>query len=122
MGNKVVLDPMDCIGKRCRIRPFVKVRGIFVGSRIKLQLELYAAGIAIQKQEQQTGYKSMFRFSAKPIETKIIADDDDEEVKDEEEPEVFSVPVKQVDEDIAVSEDEEEEVKPKPKAKGKGKK
>jgi hypothetical protein len=122
MGNKVVLDPMDCIGKRCRIRPFVKVRGIFVGSRIKLQLELYAAGIAIQKQEQQTGYKSMFRFSAKPIETKIIADDDEEqeEVK-EEEPEVFSVPVKQVDEDIAVSEDEEE-VKPKPKAKGKGKK
>jgi hypothetical protein len=120
MGNKVVLDPMDCIGKRCRIRPFVKVRGIFVGSRIKLQLELYAAGIAIQKQEQQYGYKSMFRFSAKPIETKII--EDDEEVKEEEEPEVFSVPVKQVDEDIAVSEDEEAEVKPKPKAKGKGKK
>jgi hypothetical protein len=120
---------MECIGKRCRIRPFVKVRGIFVGSKIKLQLELYAAGIAIQKQEQQSGYKSMFRFSAKPIETKIIADDEEEqqEVK-EEEPEVFSVPVKQVsgasgpvDEDIAVSEDEEE-VKPKPKAKGKGKK
>jgi hypothetical protein len=120
MGNKVVLDPMDCIGKRCRIRPFVKVRGIFVGSRIKLQLELYAAGISIQKQEQQSGYKSMFRFSAKPIETKIIADDEEEQVK-EEEPEVFSVPVKTVDEDIAVSEDEEE-VKPKPKAKGKGKK
>ena len=125
MGNKVVLDPMDCIGKRCRIRPFVKVRGIFVGSRIKLQLELYAAGISIQKQEQQSGYKSMFRFSAKPIETKIIADDEEEQ--QQEEPEVFSVPVtgslvKQVDEDIAVSEDEEAEVKPKPKAKGKGKK
>jgi hypothetical protein len=121
MGNKVVLEPIDCIGKRCRIRAFVKVRGIFVGSKIKLQLELYAAGIAIQKQEQQSGYKSMFRFSAKPIETKIIADEEPEEEVKEEEPEVFSVPVKQVDEDIAVS-DDEEEVKPKPKAKGKGKK
>jgi len=129
MGNKVLLNPMECIGKRCRIRPFVKVRGIFVGSKIKLQLELYAAGIAIQKQEQQSGYKSMFRFSAKPIETKIIADDEEEQEVKEEEPEVFSVPVKTVsgasgpvDEDIAVSEDEEEAVKPKPKAKGKGKK
>jgi hypothetical protein len=126
LGNKVLLDPIESIGKRCRIRPFVKVRGVFVGSKIKLQLELYAAGISIQKQEQQSGYKSMFRFSAKPIETKIIADEEPE-VKDEE-PEVFSVPVrdtgslvKQVDEDIAVSEDEED-IKPKPKAKGKGKK
>jgi hypothetical protein len=53
--------------------------------------------------------------------TATAADEEPEEVKEDEEPEVFSVPVKQVDEDIAVSEDEED-IKPKPKAKGKGKK
>jgi hypothetical protein len=129
LGNRVDLDPLDCIGKRCRIRAFVKVDRIFVGSKIKLQLKLYAAGLSIQKQEQKTGYKSLFRFNApRQIETQIV-NEEPEEVKEEEpEEEVFSVPVKTVsgssnpvDDEMNMSDDEE--IKPKPKAtKGKGKK
>jgi len=125
LGNRVDLDPLDCIGKRCRIRAFVKVDRIFVdaaGAKIKLQLKLYAAGLSIQKQEEKTGYKSLFRFNApRQIETQIV--NEEPEVNNEEpEEEVFSVPVKQVDDEMNMSEDEEE-IKPKPKAtKGKGKK
>lgn len=132
LGNRVDLDPLDCIGKRCRIRAFVKVDRIFVGSKIKLQLKLYAAGLSIQKQEQKTGYKSLFRFNApRQIETQIINEEETEEKQEENEEEVFTVPVKQVssfniqDKDVTMSEDEEEtEVKPllKNRVKGKGKK
>jgi hypothetical protein len=123
LGNRVDLDPLDCISKRCRIRAFVKVDRIFVGSKIKLQLKLYAAGLSIQKQEQKTGYKSLFRFNApRQIETQIVNEEPEVSDKSEVEEEVFSVPVKQVDDEMAMSEDEEE-IKPKPKAtKGKGKK
>lgn len=124
LGNRVDLNPLECLNKRCRIRPFVKVRGIFIGEKIKIQLELYAAGIAIQQQEQKSGYKSLFRFNApRQIETQII-NEEPEDKHEEPEEEVFSVPVKQVskDDDIAVS-DDEEEIKPKaPVKKGKGKK
>ena len=127
LGNRVDLNPLECIGKRCRIRAFVKIDRIFVdaaGAKIKLQLKLYAAGLSIQKQEQKTGYKSLFRFNApRQIETQIVNEEvqEDEEVKQPEE-EVFSVPVKTVDDEMNMS-DDEEEIKPKPKAtKGKGKK
>jgi hypothetical protein len=129
LGNKVDINPLDCIGKRCRIRPFVKVRCVFMGEKIKLQLELYAAGIAIQQQEKQAAYKSLFRFNApRQIETQIINESIQEEENKVEEEEVFSVPVKvvsgsynPVDNDMAMS-DDEEEIKPKKPVKGKGKK
>ncbi len=125
LGNRVDLDPLDCIGKRCRIRAFVKVDRIFVGSKIKLQLKLYAAGLSIQKQEQKSGYKSLFRFNApRQIETQIVNEEPEVSSKQEEPEEVFSVPVKTVDDEMAMSEDEEE-IKPKAPAKttkGKGKK
>jgi hypothetical protein len=123
LGNRVDLDPLDCIGKRCRIRAFVKVDRIFVGSKIKLQLKLYAAGLSIQKQEQKSGYKSLFRFNApRQIETQIINEEPEVSSKQEEpEEEVFSVPVKAVDKEMNMS-DDEEEIKPKKPVKGKGKK
>ena len=127
LGNRVDLDPLDCIGKRCRIRAFVKVDRIFVGSKIKLQLKLYAAGLSIQKQEQKTGYKSLFRFNApRQFETQIVNEEPEVSSKlEQEEPEeeVFSVPVKTVKDDEMNMSEDEEEIKPKPKAtKGKGKK
>ena len=122
LGNRVNLDPLECIGKRCRIRAFVKVDRIFVGSKIKLQLKLYAAGLSIQKQEQKSGYKSLFRFNApRQIETQIINEEPEVSSKQEEPEEVFSVPVKAVDKEMNMS-DDEEEIKPKKPVKGKGKK
>jgi hypothetical protein len=121
LGNRVDLNPLECIGKRCRIRAFVKVDRIFVGSKIKVQLKLYSAGLSIQKQEENTGYKSLFRFNA-PRKTETVVMMNEEEpagsVEETQEEETFSVPVKEVE-----PEEEEEEIVIKPKAtKGKGKK
>jgi hypothetical protein len=125
-GIKTLLNPLECVGKRGRIRAFVKIEGIFVGEKIKVQLKLYAAGLTLETQEGNSGYKSLFRFnSPSQLETKIISSvEEEEEVKKEDEEETFTVPTTIVKDDIKFSdnEEEEEEVKPKKPVKGKGKK
>lgn len=117
MGNEVRLKPLECIGKKGRVRPLVKIEGIFVGEKIKVQVKLYAAYLKLEG-ESSGGYKSLFRFNTPQLsEPKIILNEDEPVVEEQEE--TFSVPVKEVKEEEPV---EEEEIVIKPKAtKGKGK-
>jgi hypothetical protein len=121
MGNELRLKPLECIGKKGRVRPLVKIEGIFVGEKIKIQVKLYAAYLKLES-ESTSGYKSLFRFNApRTTETVVMMNEEEpagsvEETQEEEE--TFSVPVKEVE-----PEEEEEEIVIKPKAtKGKGKK
>jgi hypothetical protein len=121
MGNEVRLKPLECIGKKGRVRPLVKIEGIFVGEKIKVQVKLYAAYLKLEG-ESSGGYKSLFRFNTPQLsEPKIILNEDEPAGgAEEQEEETFSVPVKEVKEDEPV---EEEEIVIKPKTKtGKGKK
>jgi len=104
LGNKVDLDPLQLLEKRGRIRPFVKIESIYIGSgKFKVQLKLYAAGYAVA--EQTSGYKSLFRFDKKNTLTTLIINKNDEEEqlpaastqsKNDPEEEVFTVTQKQV--------------------------
>lgn len=93
------LNPMDLIGKQCHVKAAIKIEGIFIGSKVSLQVKLHEAEVKLR----ETGVKRLLRPASQeeqvsekvediPPVSQEESDDDTGSLKGDEEPVVERVP------------------------------
>ena len=102
------IDPMSLIGKFCWVKAAIKIESIYVGAKISLQVKVYEAEVRLV----ETGARRLLQrpradarvtlarseaASAAPVVTNAIneeAYEDDEPIRDDDEGDEMSIPVK----------------------------